>query len=172
MKFLQALDDELIVNKPSCCLTKSTHKITMLLYYNIPMSDWKHDFTPETLEDFYTDFTNMAFSITLTDLPFKEMFLQEQSLTYENGSAYETWVKGGWHLVTNADSTLRPKLSELHQITSEVNRLNEPIYTSFPVISNHKITADNTGSYTYECRLKPFEIRLVEFIETSCHQKN
>ena len=99
------------------------------------------------------------------------LILQEQSLTYENGSAYETWVKGGWHLVTNADSTLRPKLSELHQLTSEAAHLNEPIYTSFPVISNRKIKMTDTDHYTYEGPMKPFEIRLVEFIEIF-HQKN
>lgn len=166
LKFLQSLGDEMIINKPGCCLTKTEHKIIMLLYYNIPMNEWKHHFMPEILEDFYTDFPDMAFSITLSDLPFKEMILQEQSLTYENGSAYETWVKSGWHLVTNADSTLHPKLPELYRAyASEVMSLNEPVYTSFPVITNRKIKAAATGNYTYECRLKPFEIRLVEFIE-------
>ena len=164
LKFLQALGNEMIINKPGCCITKDSHKITMLLYYNIPMNEWKYEFRPDTAKDFYACFPDMEFSIVLSELPFTDMILQEQSLTYENGSAYETWIQSGWYKITNADSIRRPKLSELVRSASENISLNEPIYTSFPVISNRKISTAGIHNYTYACRLKPFEIRLVELI--------
>ena len=120
-------------------ITRSDDSLQILLYYDIPPAQWKED-APTALS-FYEGFPSRRVILELTGLPKDStLLLKESRLNYQDGSAYEAWLRSG--------ESLLPCLPK------------SP-YTSQPLVRVRKADCQE-GSLTYQCEMLPFEIRLVE----------
>jgi len=146
LKYISKLGNKLLGAGDGYVITKDGDTIKMILFYAIAENKWHSDFNEENALSFFEYFPKKRLSLNISDFACKEALIYEEYLNYEEGSAYERWLKDGGRLLENL-------------------KIESDIYDSAP---SHKISKTKTKEDTlsYECLLLPFEIRYVEIIPT------
>lgn len=124
--------------------TKDSHSIQLLLYYDIPESNWVEPFSQEHAIAFYEMHLDKLVSFDLTDIKDGNYIIREQYLNYASGSGFETWI------------------SECGLFLAQ-NGLDTKIYDSSPKINAYSVAVENNTLH-YEVKLKPFELRFTEIL--------
>lgn len=144
LRFLHQLGRKCLGKEDGLLISRGEHSVQLLLYYDIPPASWQEE-VPSSLS-FYEGYPVRRILLTLTGLeenaPEKALSLlvKESWLNHREGSAYEAWLRSGEALFAASPGTP---------------------YTSQPLVRVRREEAQN-GSFTYQCEMLPFEIRLVE----------
>jgi len=140
LKYMRSLGSACLQIKNGLVVCKKDDRIQLLLFYDIPAYDWADEYYPDRGLTFYRMYPERSVAAELTDLPREQILIRESVISYEMGSAYETWLAGGRDLLEADDDS---------------------IVRSWPVVYVHEEIAQG-GQFKYLCVLKPFEMRLVE----------
>lgn len=142
LQFLSRLGNELIASGNGYVLTKKGNSYQLLLYHNIPESEWTETFTAENALHFYQMYLDMAIELSISDLHTSKVLIREEFLNADCGSAYEDWLRSGGTLI---------------DITSNFSHT----FSSAPRLQVREVTVWDELLH-YHCTLKPFELRFVE----------
>ena len=150
IRFMASLGQMSLGFRKGLAVFRKNNTVQLLLYYDIPASDWTDEYYMDHELSFYKMYLDRRVRIGIEDLPWQKVLVRESRINYLNGSAYETWYTNGGALMD----------------TSEIHK-----YSSRPAASAY-VQENTEGRFLYSCTMKPFELRLVELSAAPVQNEN